>query len=132
MLDDQLDHCTIFSEHRIVWPGRLNIRSEVLSSPWMQEHDSVRQDISSFARCNHSSDGDSIRETCRAYMEPGYLQIRHPNPFLSIFCEKLSFEEGLQASRLRAITSSTEKLVALHMKKAKGFFTQIERNMPQD
>ena len=130
--DDHSDHCTIFSEHRFVGPGRLNIRSEVLSRPWIQEHDAVRQVLSSFARCSHSSDGDSICETCRADMEPGYLRIRYPNPVLSTFCEKLSYEEGLQASRLRAIASSTEKLVALHIKEAKGFFTQMDRNMPQD
>ena len=88
---DPEGNCNIQSQHRFVRPGHLNIRTEVLSRPWMNEYDSVRQVLDAFSRCDHGNDADTICNECRANMEGSYFGIKTANPLLSKFCEELSF-----------------------------------------
>ena len=65
-------------------------------------------------------------------LDPCFERLSISNPVLSNFLDFLRFEKNLSASKLRLISSSVERLIALHGKEAKGFFRQMDRTMPQD
>lgn len=130
--DFPVDYSNTFSEHRFLAPGRLNMRSEVLTRPWMQEYDAVRQTLLSYSTCSHSSGVDAICERCREQLQTSYHRIQSANPILSKLCEELSVERSFDASFLRRVAASAEKMVRLHMDGAKAFFEHLDYQMPED
>ena len=126
------DYCNTYSEQRFIRSGRFNMRSEILSRPWMYEYDGLRQTMLQFAGCDHAPSDTCICNRCRKSMEPAYTRIRSANPVLYKFCEELSIERGLSATTCRAMALSAEKLIRVHMKEARAFFRAMDNMMPED
>ena len=130
--ESQEDYTNIYSDNRFIKSGHFNMRTEVLSNPWMYEHEGVRQSLLSYATCFHAAGADTICEACRDPVENSHMRIQFANPVLSKMLEQPTHERNLIACLLRQIALSTEKIIRIHMKVATGFFKQMDLNMREN